>query len=463
MPEYIKARIIPFGNTLVGWTATNPIIAQGETVVEIGTPMRAKLGDGATPYLSLPYITGGAGTPQSLQDTLNIGNVVVEGGGNVGKIISNDVDGIMRLEPQVLKIVQFATGFDMVGMVYDATTPYFFIKSTSNPNLGKIVGSAFSAPHTWILPNKDGTFAMLSDITAAGNLQGVLNAGNAAVNGSGNVGEIIFTDAASGENIVLNPNGFQLLDGVDQYVALLISGGKGTLSLDDNSGLDGRIQAFGLTNQRTILIPDEGAGANIDDTIVLHKTKDIVLIGTGTVAAPTLGVVIDPAGAINFFSGTFILGFIALLGGTIKGTFGDPANKFSYFDPLTFKVKNTGTSSLEMNSDKFIFSDLTTGFATTVNFSSAAANRQFTINSLEDNGNFEIVHMGSDTQNLVAAPTMVINHGRSYTPSHVIPIQRSAITGATNWWVSAIAATTFTITFDAAVTASVTFDFKTMI
>jgi len=62
MSEIIRAHVIGFQNTLAGWTATNPVIAQGELVIEqetVGVAYRFKIGDGTTPYLSLQYQGGG--------------------------------------------------------------------------------------------------------------------------------------------------------------------------------------------------------------------------------------------------------------------------------------------------------------------------------------------------------------------------------------------------------------------
>lgn len=61
--EIIKARVILMQNTLSVWTSLNPIIPQGELVLEIGSPMQAKIGDGLSNYLSLPYLVGGGSSP----------------------------------------------------------------------------------------------------------------------------------------------------------------------------------------------------------------------------------------------------------------------------------------------------------------------------------------------------------------------------------------------------------------
>lgn len=63
MDQYRQLRLIPFGTTPSAWSVSNPIPKQGELVYEIGSPMQMKIGDGITPYMGLPYITGGGATP----------------------------------------------------------------------------------------------------------------------------------------------------------------------------------------------------------------------------------------------------------------------------------------------------------------------------------------------------------------------------------------------------------------
>ena len=59
MSQIIQARIIPASASASAWGSEVP--AQGEFAVEIGSPMKLKLGDGVTPYSGLPYLGEGSG------------------------------------------------------------------------------------------------------------------------------------------------------------------------------------------------------------------------------------------------------------------------------------------------------------------------------------------------------------------------------------------------------------------
>ncbi len=412
------------------------------------------------------------------------------------KIITSDGTNKLTLDGSEVKIIDLAGSFDQIGLNFQGANPYFFIKSTSNPNIGKIVASAFSAPHTWTLPDKDGIFAMLSDIISAGNLQAVCTVGNETntgiyigsgtfaspttgvlinslgrmdfYNGGVVVGifdqstggleivsadpygsgffsnidtghltsnrQYILPDEGSGFNLdstfmlhntkdsvligtggsVASPTdgvyidsggGVQILSGSDLYVSLGISSGKGTLSLDDNSGNDGRIQAFGLTTQRTILIPDEGNGSGLNDTIVLHKTKDTINVDAGGASKTAM--------ATGAFS----------------------AQNASYIMAL-------GASALALTK-------ISTGFSATLSFIDPTANRSV---SVPDQSGDIVINHGVTNQSsgaLVGATNVAITHGLGFTPNRIFITPKDAATGAAlvGYWVSAIGGTTFQLNF----------------
>ncbi len=302
--QFIPAHVILFGTTLANWTATNPIIKQKELVIEVGATMKGKIGDGSTPYLSLPYAFGGGPAAGNLQDVLNLGNSAVQGGGNIGIILLSDTDNTSSFSGSDIKISDILGGFSQVGMSNNGGTPYFFIKSTSNANIGKIVASAFSAPWIWTLPNKSGTFAMLSDITGGGGtLQATLNLGNSADNVGPNTNVILLSDVAGGTNARLDgasvavggATGYteMITDSFNLYgvaikslVSLKDNGGGGTggeIWVLDATGGPGSTYyakmkhnpATGITGHRDIIFPDEKFnGTDAENTIMLHRTKE---------------------------------------------------------------------------------------------------------------------------------------------------------------------------------------------
>lgn len=60
MSETIPARVQLRRSTLAQWTAANPVLLAGEAGYETDTG-RLRIGDGATPFLSLPFASIGAG------------------------------------------------------------------------------------------------------------------------------------------------------------------------------------------------------------------------------------------------------------------------------------------------------------------------------------------------------------------------------------------------------------------
>ena len=97
--QIFRARIIPFGQTLAAWTSSNPTPYQGEFVFESGaspTDFKFKIGDGLTPYNSLPYqSSGGGGGGGNLQQTLNLGTSAsdISGGQNRINLLDSATTG----------------------------------------------------------------------------------------------------------------------------------------------------------------------------------------------------------------------------------------------------------------------------------------------------------------------------------------------------------------------------------
>jgi hypothetical protein len=48
-------------DTADNWTSVNPVLAEGELGVELGTS-KVKIGDGTTAWTALPYLTGNGST-----------------------------------------------------------------------------------------------------------------------------------------------------------------------------------------------------------------------------------------------------------------------------------------------------------------------------------------------------------------------------------------------------------------
>ena len=113
--QIIKARLIPYCNTLAGWTSSNPVIPQGELVTEVPSSLpgdlKLKLGDGVTPYLSLPYLINAAGG--DLQTTLDLGATAQSAGGHIATIQLKDSTGLKQVDLDgslsVIKIGDIAT------------------------------------------------------------------------------------------------------------------------------------------------------------------------------------------------------------------------------------------------------------------------------------------------------------------------------------------------------------------
>ena len=88
--QVIPIRVQMLSNTTAGWAAdvasSNPTIPEfGEIVCEdTGAAPKFKGGDGIHNFSGLSYLTSGLGTPEALQDVLNIGNSATQGGGNTG-------------------------------------------------------------------------------------------------------------------------------------------------------------------------------------------------------------------------------------------------------------------------------------------------------------------------------------------------------------------------------------------
>lgn len=283
MSEVKLIRLIPYNGTDAALTAFNPIPRQSELVIvkpTVGTAYRLKIGDGVSHYVTLPFFTGsGGGPPQSLQDTLDIGYTAVNGGGHNGLIILTDAasnnatvqPGSVGAASATLQTVLVPAGLDFKKLGFPN---HVFLNFPPAP----------AANRTINIQDGSGTLAFLSDIVSAGNLQGVLNAGNTAVNGGGNVGTIILLDLAATPNkTTIDQTGIAIKQGLIDYAGLNNPGsGGGNLYLKDQvSNRLCFVSVLGLTAARTVLLPDEGGGAGVDDTLVIHRTKDPIYVDIG--------------------------------------------------------------------------------------------------------------------------------------------------------------------------------------
>lgn len=57
MAQIIQLR----GDSAANWTSSNPTLADREMAIEIGSTNKIKIGDGATEWNDLPYLTVGGG------------------------------------------------------------------------------------------------------------------------------------------------------------------------------------------------------------------------------------------------------------------------------------------------------------------------------------------------------------------------------------------------------------------
>jgi hypothetical protein len=105
--QFVAARLIPVSMPISEWTSLNPVLRQGELGMEVGVvgATKMKLGDGVTPYLSLPYaFTGGSGGSGDLDAVCHVGNfaydipVVSANGANTKRTYHTDTSFVVQAD-----------------------------------------------------------------------------------------------------------------------------------------------------------------------------------------------------------------------------------------------------------------------------------------------------------------------------------------------------------------------------
>lgn len=77
LTDMANSYVIGIYDTSSNWTANNPILETNTIGIE-SDGLKFKIGDGVTAWNSLPYANSGGGGSQSLQDVINVSNVVTE-------------------------------------------------------------------------------------------------------------------------------------------------------------------------------------------------------------------------------------------------------------------------------------------------------------------------------------------------------------------------------------------------
>lgn len=117
-------------------------------------------------------------------------------------------------------------------------------------------------------------------VAGTGDLQAVTDLGPNTTNdifiGAGSVGT-----PSAGWLISASGQYFSGLDGTTENIGLRATTGSAWIYMKDaGSGEFARIKAGSITAARTALMPDEGDGAGLDATLVLHTTANPITVGT---------------------------------------------------------------------------------------------------------------------------------------------------------------------------------------
>ena len=196
------------------------------------------------------------------------------------------------------------------------------------------------------------------------------------------------------------------------------------------------------TANRGWLLPDEGNGTGIGSTIVLHNTKDPILVND----AATRDVA-KIAG--NYFNCS------------------DPTGNTYQAGPSYSQISSpivAGDGTILINlSDRLRYKQVAGAGMQTADIvvpSSLSGNWTYSLPNYS--GNILTNYGGQNSQALVGASTMIVPFTCPFTPSRVMitPRDAASATAFTGAWVSGITGAHFVISFPSLVTATCTYDYQ---
>jgi len=165
MSEVIQARVVPFGDTLANWTALNPTPMKGEPVIEYGSipgDYKWKIGDGTTPYLSLPYQNAGPAGSQTLQDVVDLGYQLTTLYGHTGVMELTDSTITSQITPSAYigfpSASPSAPGW-LIGFSSGTGKFRVALGDSSSVYYSEIIPSTLTANRTLNQPDKSGVIA----------------------------------------------------------------------------------------------------------------------------------------------------------------------------------------------------------------------------------------------------------------------------------------------------------------
>ena len=259
-------------------------------------------------------------------------------------------------------------------------------------------------------------------LSSAGDLQAVTTAGNTTTN------DIIVEDGSNNQ-VILDPLSVSaaspIVSGIGKVLMMLPQELR-YKQLSGAGNKTGDLQCVALTTNRVWQMPDESVSGTQDNWVMLHNSTHPVLVGTGTLGAPTTGVLIDGSPSVVLAHGGTIYGRFKWNGTQAALSLADAASP-NTFDIIagTLSAARTGT--------------------------------------LPDySGTFYMNYGGTNSQGLVGAATMTIPFTCPFVPSRVMVTPKDAGAGAA-WagsYVSAITGAHFVITFPTPLTATCTFDYQ---
>ncbi len=142
----------------------------------------------------------------------------------------------------------------------------YLLDSSGSGFACSVITDTLTGNRTQKLPNKAGTFAMLSDIPAVLNLQATCTLGKETTTGM-YIGSGTYASPTDGIRINNAGRIDIFLGGLTVGIFDNSSGGLEIVSADPSgSGFFSNIDTGILTANRVYLLPDEGAGLTIDDT-----------------------------------------------------------------------------------------------------------------------------------------------------------------------------------------------------
>ena len=254
---------------------------------------------------------------------------------------------------------------------------------------------------------------------------------DALVGASGNLQAV--TDLGNTTTDTIETNGGAFL-AIDPVYAGYISVAARNIEFHSTGTPNATIALGGITANRGYLLPDEGTGSGTASTIVLHSTKDPILV-----TDPTTSDVTKMSG--------------------VEFTAGDLAgNQFSAgpsFSQVASPIVSTNGTILINLSDRLRFKQIAGAGnkqADIVAPTTLTSNHTYTLPDFS--AAFLMNTTAASTQSLSGATSIVIPHGQPFTPSMAIPVAMNANAGGAliGSWISLIDATNVTISFATPIT-----------